>query len=49
MEVILTIEAPDGTQSTVRAAAGSYEEARTSAEALVPEGHRIIVIRTDHY
>ena len=49
MEVILTIEAPDGTQSTVNATAGSYEEAKTSAEALVPEGHRIIVIRTDSY
>ncbi|MDQ0212126.1 hypothetical protein [Arthrobacter bambusae] len=33
MEVILTTEAPDGTQSTVRAAAGSYEEAKASAEA----------------
>jgi hypothetical protein len=41
-----TIEAEDGGQSRVSATGGSYEQAKAAWEAMIPEGHKLIVIRT---
>ncbi|WP_179012501.1 hypothetical protein [Paenarthrobacter ureafaciens] len=47
MKVILTVEAADGKQSYVDAEGDTYEEAKAAAEALIPEGSKAIVLRTD--
>lgn len=46
MEISGTLEGPDGGYSHVKAQAATYEEAKTVLEAMVPEGHKLIVIRT---
>ncbi|WP_181364983.1 hypothetical protein [Arthrobacter sp. HMWF013] len=46
MEITGTIEAPDGSHDRVTAQGGTYEEAKAALEALVPEGHKLIVVRT---
>ena len=46
MEITGTIEAPDGTQDRITVQGSSYEEAKAALEAAVPEGHKLIVIRT---
>ncbi|XAS74799.1 hypothetical protein VUN82_09390 [Micrococcaceae bacterium Sec5.1] len=46
MMVTLTIEAPDGTPDHVSAEGRTHDEAKATAEALVPEGFKILVIRT---
>lgn len=47
MKVILTVEAADGKQAYVDAEGETYEEAKAAAEALIPEGSKAIVLRTD--
>lgn len=47
VKVILTVEASDGKQSYVDAEGDTYEEAKAAAEALIPEGSKAIVLRTD--
>lgn len=46
MEITCTIEAPDGSFSHVTETAATYEEAIAAARAKVPEGSRMIAIRT---
>lgn len=46
MEIYGTIEGPDGATERITAEGGTYEEAKAALEAAVPEGHRLIVIRT---
>ncbi|MET4144326.1 hypothetical protein [Arthrobacter sp. UYCo732] len=46
MEITGTIEDPDGGHSRVSTHGNTYEEAKAALEALVPEGHKLIVIRT---
>lgn len=44
VEITGTIEAPDGSHNHVTAQGRTYEEAEL--DAMVPEGHKLIVIRT---
>lgn len=46
MEITGTVEDPDGGQNRITAEGGNYEEARAALDAKIPEGHRLIVIRT---
>ncbi|MET3142520.1 UNVERIFIED_ORG: hypothetical protein ABIB13_002237 [Arthrobacter sp. UYEF2] len=46
MEITGTIEDSCGVHTRVTALGATYEEAKTALEALVPEGHQLIVIRT---
>jgi hypothetical protein len=46
VEISGTIEDPDGGHSRVSAAGDPYKEAKTALEALIPEGYKLIVIRT---
>ncbi|WP_193343082.1 hypothetical protein [Pseudarthrobacter sp. AB1] len=46
MEITGTIEDADGGHTRVTAQGATYEEAKAALEALVPEGHKLIVIRT---
>ena len=41
-----TIEDPNGAQDRVTVQGSSYEEAKAALEAAVPDGHKLIVIRT---
>jgi hypothetical protein len=45
VEVILTVEAGDGTTSHVSGTDDTYERALAAAEAKIPEGSKAIVIR----
>ena len=47
VKVTLTVQAADGKQSYVDAEGKTYEEAKAAAEALIPEGSKAIVLRTD--
>ncbi|WP_162520271.1 MULTISPECIES: hypothetical protein [unclassified Arthrobacter] len=47
MKVILTVEAGNGELSHVEAEGKTYEEAKTAAESMIPEGSKAIVLRTD--
>lgn len=47
VKVILTVEAGNGELSHIEAEGETYEEAKTAAEALIPEGSKAIVLRTD--
>jgi hypothetical protein len=47
VEITGTIEAPDGRTDHIIAQGASYEEAKVALEAAVPEGTKLIVIRTD--
>jgi hypothetical protein len=42
-----TIEAPDGRMDHIAAPGASYEEAKAALEAAVPEGTKLIAIRTN--
>ncbi|MDP9936856.1 hypothetical protein J2T11_003224 [Paenarthrobacter nicotinovorans] len=46
MKVTLTVETDNGERSHVGAEGQTYKEAKTAAEALIPEGSHAIVIRT---
>jgi hypothetical protein len=46
VEVILTVEAGDGTISRLSGTGDTYELALTAAEAKIPQGSKTIVIRT---
>ncbi|MFK0003122.1 hypothetical protein ACIQTZ_14100 [Paenarthrobacter sp. NPDC090520] len=47
MKVSLTVESGTGEQGHVEAEGETYLEAKTAAEALIPEGSKAIVIRCD--
>jgi hypothetical protein len=40
---------PDGNTDHITAHGGPFEEAKAALEAAVPEGAKLIVIRTDSY
>jgi len=44
--VTLTVGAPDGTPDHVSAEGRTYDEAKAAAETLIPEGFKVLVIRT---
>ena len=46
MELAGTIEATDASYAHGNAATAPYDEAKTALEAIVPEGHKGLVIRT---
>ena len=46
MEVMLTVEACDGTLSRITGTGETYEEALAVARAQIPDSTRAIVIRT---
>lgn len=46
MEIAGT-QAPDGTYDHLSAQGGSYEEAKGALHARIPEGYKLVVIRTD--
>lgn len=46
VEITGTIEAPDGSYAHANAVGDTYEDAKAALEAMVPEGHKLIVIRT---
>lgn len=46
VEIAGTIEGPDGSYSHVNAQAETYEDAKAALGTMVPEGHKLIVIRT---
>ena len=46
MEVILTVQDANGATSHVSAEANTYDAAKATAEAKIPEGSKAIVIRT---
>ncbi|MDP9696157.1 UNVERIFIED_ORG: hypothetical protein J2X79_003736 [Arthrobacter globiformis] len=46
MEVMLTVEASNGTLSHITGSGNTYEEALAAAQAQIPEASRAIVIRT---
>ena len=47
MEITGTIEAPDGSYERVSAQGNTYEEAREALTGKIPEGHKLLAIRTD--
>ena len=47
MEITGTIEAPDGSYERVSVQGETYEDARESLTAKIPEGHKLLAIRTD--
>ncbi|ACL42077.1 conserved hypothetical protein (plasmid) [Pseudarthrobacter chlorophenolicus A6] len=46
MEITGTIEAPDGSTDRITAVGETYENAKKALEDMVPEGSKLIVIRT---
>lgn len=46
MEITGTIEDPDGGHERISASGDSYEQAKAALEEAIPEGHRLIAIRT---
>lgn len=44
-----TITNPDGSYAHIEAEGATYDEARENLYALLEEGQRLIVIRTDSY
>lgn len=47
VKVILTVEAGDGQLSHVDAEAEPYETAKAADESRIPEGSKVIAIRTE--
>lgn len=47
MEITGTIQAPDGSYDHLSVQGESYEDARESLSARIPEGYKLVVIRTD--
>jgi hypothetical protein len=48
VEIIDTVEAPDGSYERVSVQGATYEEAREALTEKIPDGHKLIAIRTDH-
>jgi hypothetical protein len=46
VEVVLTVEASDGTLSRITGTGDTYEDALAAAKAQIPAASRAIVIRT---
>lgn len=46
VEITGTIEGPDGATDRITAVGNTYEEAKAALEGMVPEGFKLIVIRT---
>jgi hypothetical protein len=46
VEVVLTVQASDGTLSRINGTGDTYEEALAAAQAQIPGASRAIVIRT---
>jgi hypothetical protein len=46
VEISGTIEDANGAQDRVTVQGSSYEEAKAALDAAVPDGHKLIVIRT---
>lgn len=47
MEITGTIQAPDGSYDHLSVQGESYEEAKEALHARIPEGYKLVVIRTD--
>ena len=47
VEITGTIQAPDGSYERVSVQGATYEDAREALNEKIPEGHKILVIRTD--
>ena len=47
MEITGTIQAPDGSYERVSVQDEIYEAAREALNESIPEGHKLLVIRTD--
>jgi hypothetical protein len=47
VEITGTIQAPDGSYERVSVQGASYEDAREALNEKIPEGHKLLVIRTD--
>jgi hypothetical protein len=47
VEITGTIQMPDGTTDHITTQGSTYEEAKAAMETAVPEGTKLIVIRTD--
>jgi hypothetical protein len=47
VEITGTIQMPDGSTDHISARGDTYEDAKAALEAALPEGTKLIVIRTD--
>ncbi|MEV7135856.1 hypothetical protein AB0N24_23600 [Arthrobacter sp. NPDC093128] len=47
MKITGTIEDPSGAHGRMDAEGATYEQARQALDAKVPEGHKLIAIRTN--
>lgn len=47
MKITGTVEDPSGAHERVDAEGTTYEQARQALDAMVPEGHKLIAIRTN--
>lgn len=47
MEVIGTVQTPEGQWERISGRGDNYEAAHAAMSALIPEGHQLIVIRTN--
>ena len=47
MEITGTIQAPDGSFERVSVQGATYEDARKVLNEKIPEGHKLLAIRTD--
>jgi hypothetical protein len=47
VEITGTIQAPDGTYERVSVQGETYNDARESLTKKIPEGHKLLAIRTD--
>jgi hypothetical protein len=47
VEITGTIQTPDGSQERVSAQGNTYEDAREALTKKIPEGHKLLAIRTD--
>ena len=47
MEITGTIQAPDGSYEHISVQGATYEDAREALTEKIPEGHQLLVIRTD--
>ncbi|WP_211882363.1 hypothetical protein [Pseudarthrobacter albicanus] len=47
MEITGTIQAPDGSYESVSVQGTTHEDAREALTKKIPEGHKLLAIRTD--
>jgi hypothetical protein len=47
VEITGTIQAPDGSHERVTVQGETYESAREDLNGKIPEGHKLLAIRTD--